>query len=140
MKEDKFYIIRELLLETPNFLLDFDYFSRTALHWVCEMGFFELLDLFLEYPAFLRLNMKDCEGKTALFLACIGGFIEIVRKLLYFGASPWSDVEIKYKEDLMGKEIYQEIRKARKIEIMMKFAKGLKEKARIWKDAKSVFL
>lgn len=120
--------------------MDFDFFLRAPLHWVCDLGLIDIMDLILENPKFLRLNMRDIQGKTPLYLACKAGFKEIVRKMLFLGASPWSDGECKFNEELMGKEIFAEIRKARKIEIMMKLAGSLRRKADLWRQERRIFL
>ena len=120
--------------------MDFDFFLRSPLHWVCDLGLIDIMDLLSENPKFLRLNMKDIQGKTPLYLACKAGFKEIVRKMLFLGASPWSDGECKYNEESIGKEIFGEIRKARKIEIMMKLAGVLRRKANIWRLERQIFL
>ncbi len=139
LKQNKFFTIQEMLQENPGFLLDFDQFKRTGLHWASSAGFIEIIDLLLKSDE-IRLNSKDIDGKTPLFLAAKKGFLSIVKKLLYRGASPWSSKGSYYKEGDLDVKVYQEIRKARKIEIMMALAKEKRRKKEIWIEESEIFL
>ena len=128
-----------MLQENPKFLLDFDQFKRTGLHWASSAGFIETVDLLLKSDE-IRLNSKDIHGKTPLFLAATKGFLTIVKKLLYRGASPWSSNGSYYKEGELEARVYQEIRKGRKIEIMMALTKDKRRKKEIWSKESEIFL
>ncbi|XP_032802655.1 acyl-CoA-binding domain-containing protein 6 isoform X2 [Petromyzon marinus] len=60
--------------------------GRTLLHWACDRGHLETVELLLKRGA--NVNSQDDEGQTALHYACGCDFPAAVRLLLAFGADP----------------------------------------------------
>ena len=139
VKQNKYHIVSELLQENSKFILDFDQFHRTGLHWACYLGYEAIVDIFLKFDE-IRINVKDIDGKTPLYLAANKGFISIVKKLFYYGASPWSLADCRYEKTTLIDGIYQEFKKAKKIDIMMSLVKDKKRKREIWIKESEKFL
>ncbi|KAK8798823.1 hypothetical protein WA158_007907 [Blastocystis sp. Blastoise] len=59
--------------------------GKTALHWACDRGHEDIVDLLLEHP--IDVNIKDNDGCTALSLALTCEYNEIAEKLVEHGAS-----------------------------------------------------
>lgn len=134
VKHNRLNIVKEMIINNHQYLLDFDHFFRTPLHWACYYGFQEMIEYFFFCLSSLqlRINMKDIIGKTALFLACQQNHINIVKILLAHGASPWSCETCKYICENIGENCHQEIKKARKLDIVIKLNKGNKTKKELW--------
>lgn len=132
-----------MLSNNKQYLLDFDHFYRTPMHWACYYGFQEMVEYFFFCLSSLelRINMKDIIGKTALFLACQQNHPNIAKILLFHGASPWSCETCIYNSENIGENCYEEIKKARKLDIVIKLTKDNKVRRKLWgKEASKFFL
>lgn len=72
----------------PNLRCDF---GEQALHRVAAMGRHQCLDILLTHPKSeptLKIDMQNCDGNTALHLACEADDAKSVMMLLKSGASP----------------------------------------------------
>mmetsp|Transcript_7770 Transcript_7770/g.11547 ORF Transcript_7770/g.11547 Transcript_7770/m.11547 type:complete len:1320 (+) Transcript_7770:61-4020(+) len=56
--------------------------NRTALHVASSKGVLELAQIICERPDFSGVDAVDCDGKTALFYACLSGSVNVVKYLL----------------------------------------------------------
>lgn len=77
----------ELLLRTHPTSVDIsDDDDTTPLHKASEHGHGNITNILIENGA--KVNSQNKIGQTPLFLACCGGFVEVVKKLLYNNANP----------------------------------------------------
>ncbi|XP_078074185.1 acyl-CoA-binding domain-containing protein 6 [Mustelus asterias] len=60
--------------------------GRALLHWACDRGHKDLVDMLLQQKA--EINSQDSEGQTALHYASACEFADIVELLLNSGADP----------------------------------------------------
>ena len=68
--------------------------ERTAFHWTCQVGYFDVVKIFMQYAATLRIdvNLKDKSGFTAFHWACRNRHSDIVRIFMEYAATLSIDI------------------------------------------------
>ena len=78
-----------------DFLIQFDYFKQTPIHWAAKLGHDEILKLFLKFTN--KINIYDKEFRTPIFLAALNNHKKCVELLLENGGNAF----IKDKEGIL---------------------------------------
>lgn len=73
------------LLSEGVLIDELDEYGHTALHWACDGGFSELVQVLLEHDA--RVNAQNCDGSTPLHMAYTCEHTQVLQLLLRAGAS-----------------------------------------------------
>lgn len=85
-KGNKSEIVRVLKKEGRNILRSVDDINQTPLHIVCENGYEEIVNYFLQEKFKVDVNALDSQGWTPLHSACKSGNRNIIEALLNRGA------------------------------------------------------
>ena len=85
-------VVKQGLEMNKNFLVQFDYFKQTPLHWAAKLGHHEILKIFLKFTT--MINIYDKEFRTPIFLAALNNHKKCVELLLENGGNAF----IKDKE------------------------------------------
>ena len=78
-------VVKEALAKNEHYLIQFDYFKQTPLHWAAKLGYHEILKIFLKYTK--MVNVYDKEFRTPLFLAALNNHKKCVELLLENGGN-----------------------------------------------------
>ena len=85
-------VIKQALIKNDKFLIQFDYFKQTPLHWAAKLGHHEILKEILKHTK--MVNVYDKEFRTPIFLAALNNHKKCVELLLEHGGNAF----IKDKE------------------------------------------
>ena len=88
-------VIRQALEKDNHYLIQFDYFKQTPLHWAAKLGHYEILKILLKHTK--MVNLYDKEYRTPLFLAALNNQKRCVELLLENGGNAF----IKDKEGIL---------------------------------------
>ena len=88
-------VIKQALEKNDHYLIQFDYFKQTPLHWAAKLGHHEILKIFLEHTK--MVNIYDKEYRTPIFLAALNNHKKCVELLLEKGGNAF----IKDKEGVL---------------------------------------
>ena len=88
-------VIRQALEKDEHYLIQFDYFKQTPLHWAAKLGHYEILKILLKHTK--MVNLYDKEYRTPLFLAALNNQKRCVELLLENGGNAF----IKDKEGIL---------------------------------------
>ena len=88
-------VIKQALEKNDHYLIQFDYFKQTPLHWAAKLGHQEILKIFLEHTK--MVNIYDKEYRTPIFLAALNNHKKCVELLLEKGGNAF----IKDKEGVL---------------------------------------
>ena len=88
-------VIKQALEKNDHYLIQFDYFRQTPLHWAAKLGHHEILKIFLKHTK--MVNIYDKEYRTPIFLAALNNHKKCVELLLENGGNAF----IKDKEGLL---------------------------------------
>lgn len=89
----------EMTLTSSNVHLDeLDDSGLALIHWACDRGFIEMVDLLERLGA--NINLQDADGQTPLHYAASCDHSMLVQKLLQFGA----DISLKDSDDQLPQD------------------------------------
>ena len=80
-------MVNSLLDKYKYLVLDYDYFSMTALHWAAKYNFYQIIPRLVGYGS--NVNAQNYIGETPLLIGVKRKFIESVVFLLIYIASPF---------------------------------------------------
>ena len=80
-------MVNALLDKYKYLVLDYDYFSMTALHWAVKYNFYQIIPKLVGYGS--NVNAQNYIGETALLIGVKRKFMESVVFLLIYIASPF---------------------------------------------------
>jgi len=78
-------VVKQALEKDDHYLIQFDYFKQTPIHWATKLGHHEILKIFLKYTK--MINVYDKEFRTPLFLAALNNHKKTVELLLENGGN-----------------------------------------------------
>ena len=88
-------VIKQALEKSEKYLIQFDYFKQTPIHWAAKLGHHEILKIFLKHTK--MVNLYDKEYRTPIFLAALNNHKKCVELLLENGGNAF----IKDKEGVL---------------------------------------
>ena len=88
-------VIKQALAKNENYLIQFDYFRQTPIHWAAKLGHHEILKIILKHTK--MVNLYDKEYRTPIFLAALNNHKKCVELLLENGGNAF----IKDKEGVL---------------------------------------
>jgi len=136
VKSGDFYGVQEFLQQNKYFVFEYDPIKQTALHWCAKRGHARICSLLLEYGA--DTDAIDMGGKTPLYYALKEKNPEIVGRLLFSKANPWSIHGIDYKAICDDGWSLKYLNKARQLSILLMFHLA-KDRQALWeKEAKAL--
>ena len=87
IKTKNFKLANSILDSNKYIVLDYDYFSMTALHWAAKYNFYQMIPKIIEYGS--HIDKKNYIGDTPLLISVKHKFIESTVFLLLYSASPF---------------------------------------------------
>ena len=87
IKTKNFKLANSILDSNKYIVLDYDYFSMTALHWAAKYNFYQIIPKIIEYGS--HIDKKNYIGDTPLLISVKHKFIESTVFLLLYSASPF---------------------------------------------------
>ena len=78
-------VVKQALQKDENYLIQFDYFKQTPLHWAAKLGHYEMLKIILKHTK--MVNIYDKEFRTPIFLAALNNHKKCVELLLENGGN-----------------------------------------------------
>ena len=87
IKTKNFRLVNNLLDKYKYLVLDYDYFSMTALHWAVKYNFYQIIPKLVGYGS--NVNAQNYIGETPLLIGVKRKFMESVVFLLIYNASPF---------------------------------------------------
>ena len=87
IKTKNLKLANQILDNNKYIVLDYDYFSMTALHWAAKYNFYQIIPKIIEYGS--HIDKKDYIGETPLLICVKHNFIESSIFLLLNLASPF---------------------------------------------------
>jgi ankyrin repeat protein len=63
----------------------------SAMHLACRKNLEHMFDILMRYHPYL--DCKDSSGRTPLLYCIINKNYNMCKKLLYYGASPWTEFD-----------------------------------------------
>ena len=78
-------VVKQALQKNENYLIQFDYFKQTPLHWAAKLGHYEMLKVILKHTK--MVNIYDKEFRTPIFLAALNNHKKCVELLLENGGN-----------------------------------------------------
>ena len=85
-------VVKQAVEMNDNYLIQYDYFKQTPIHWAAKLGHYEILKIFLKHTKYI--NVYDKDYRTPLFLAALNNHKRSVALLLENGGNAF----IKDKE------------------------------------------
>ena len=77
--------VKQALRRDAHYLIQFDYFKQTPLHWAAKLGHYEILKVFVKHTK--MVNMYDKDFRTPIFLAALNNHKKCVELLLENGGN-----------------------------------------------------
>ena len=85
-------VVKEALAKNDHYLIQFDYFKQTPLHWAAKLGYHDILKVFLDYTKMINIYDKDLEEDSKyvnyfnkiILKLIINLFINLIQKINYF--------------------------------------------------------
>ena len=78
-------LVKQALQKDKNYLIQFDYFKQTPIHWAAKLGHHEILKVILKHTK--MINIYDKDFRTPVFLAALNNHKKCVELLLENGGN-----------------------------------------------------
>ena len=56
-------VVKQAVEMNDNYLIQFDYFKQTPIHWAAKLGHYEILKIFLKHTKYINVYDKEKKGK-----------------------------------------------------------------------------
>ena len=87
VKFNQIELVKQGLKRSRAYLIQYDYFQQTPLHWAAKLGYDEVLRVLLQNAN--MINLYDRELRTPLYLAALNNHKKCAEILLEYGASAY---------------------------------------------------
>ena len=99
VKFNKIDLVKQGLIRSNAYLIQYDYFLQTPFHWAAKLGYSNLLQILLEHSK--MINVFDRDLRTPLYLAALNNHKKCVEILLEKGANAY----LKDKNGEMAEDV-----------------------------------